>query len=520
MRDRVTNGANAPATRRSRAGGRDARRAARLHPPIVQRPALERRIPPYEIVGPDEVELVHDAAMRIVEEIGVRFIDEESLGLWRAAGAEVRGERVHIARELLMSLIDSAPEQFSLHARNPERTVRIGGGSTVFGPSGGAFVTLLDGVRRRGRKNDLETVTKIVHCLAPLHVTTGNPLIDVDDVPVPLRHLHQTYASLRWSDKPITANASSSAAAEDALAMCRIAFGEDVVASNTVVSTVSACNSPLKWDGTVLEGLKAFARAGQAVICTPFVLYGASTPPHVLGATSQIVAETLSGVALMQLIRPGSPGLSAVAPMGVSMRSGAPTWSAPEISLLTFLCSQMARRYRLPWRSIGPCSGAKVVDVCAGHDAAVCAYQSLLAGVDWISHVGGALEGAMHLNLGKLVLDAELMDSFYVLGRGIDRGDLDTALDMIRDLGDESHFLGADYTRENLPFMPDLQDNETHDTWVESGRKDGYTRGLEKARSLLQRYDDDPPWIDSAVEEALRGYVRDREVVFERSSSA
>ena len=496
---------------RTRRRGRAARREARLKAPIIHRPTLVREIPVYELLNAEGVALVHETTMTILEEIGIDFIDDEALGLWKDAGADVNGTRVRVPRELMMSLIEQAPSEFTWHARNPDRTVRVGGRNMVFGPNGGAFITGLDGVRRRIVKADMPTIVKLVHCLAPIHVSTGSQVTDLSDVPAPLRHLDQIYCALRYSDKPICATAYSRDAAEDAIEMCRIVFGADFVDSNTVTASIINGNTPLKWDGTMLEGAKVLARAGQAVAYCPFTMYGASTPPHQLGATAQVTAESLAGVAFAQLVRPGAPALFANAPLGVSMNSGAPTTAVPEASQLIYLTGQMARHYKLPWRVMGPMSASKIVDYCAGNDAVVRAYSAILSGANWITHCGGTLEVGMQLNLAKMVHDAELMEACYVFAQGPKRADLDVSVQMMRDLGDDSHFLGADYTRENLPFMPDLQDNETHDTWVASGSKDGNARGLEAARKLLDRYEEFEPAFDPAIDEALLAYMKKRE---------
>ena len=498
-------------SRGRRSGGRARRREARAHAPIVHRPTLVREIPVYELLDAEGVALVHGTAMTIVEEIGIEFTDDEALDLWKAAGADVDGTRVRIPPELLMSLVARTPSEFTLHARNPERSVRIGGRNIVFHPNGGAYIGDLDGVRRRATRADLPAIVKLIQCLAPIHVTTGWPALDLSDVPVPLRHLDQIYCPLRYSDKPICASSYSRAASEDAIEMCRIVFGADFVERNTVTVTLANCNTPLKWDGTMLEGAKVFARAGQAVIWSPFVMYGASTPPHQLGTAAQVVAESLSGVAFSQLVRPGTPALFANAPMGVSMKSGAPTMGVPEVSQLIYLTGQMARHYDLPWRVVGPFSGSKIVDFCAGADAALRAHSSILSGANWISHCCGSLEGGMQLNLAKMVHDAELMDACYLFARGFDDSDLEVVVQMMRDLGSEGHFLGADYTLEHLAFIPELQDNETHDTWAAGGSKDAHARGLEAARRLLARYEEMDPGLDPAIDEALLAYVRMRE---------
>jgi len=477
----------------------------------VHLPTLVREIPTYELLDSHGIELVHEAAMTIVEEFGVTFDDDESIALWRHAGADIKGKKVHISRDLLLSLVAQAPSSFTLHARNPERTVTIGGRHMIFGPNGATFIRDLNGERRRPVRADLPMIVKLIHCVPSIHVTTGWPAIDLSDVPVPVRHLQQIYCPFRYSDKPIGANSYTPEVAEDALHMCRLVFGEAFMDSNTVVTTLANCNSPLKWDRSMLDGLKIFAKAGQAVVCSPFVTYGASTPPHVLGAVAQVVAETLSAVALVQLIRPGTPALFANAPMGVSMNSGAPTWGVPEVAHMLFLSGQMARYYDLPWRAVGPVSGSKVCDFSAGQDMALRAEQAVLAGCNWITHCTGSLEGAMQMDLASLVLAGEMMEANFVLARGPNRSDLPDVLQMIDGLGDESHFLGADYTRENLPFLPSLQDNEIHDTWALNGSQDAAARGRVAAARLLERYDDAPPTLDPAIDDELKAFIRGRE---------
>ncbi|MDA7965554.1 trimethylamine methyltransferase family protein [Ruegeria sp.] len=493
---------------RRRGGGRASRREARLLPPIIHRPTLRREIPVYELLDAEGVELIHETAMTIVEEIGVDFLDDDAIKLWKAAGAQVKGHKVFIPRELLMELIGKAPSEFTLHARDPEKSVQIGERNMIFAPQGGAFIHDLDGVRRRVVKDDLPTIVKLLHCLSPIHLSSAGWAIDLDDVPVPVRHLEQIYCPVRYSDKPYCASSYSKEVANDAIEMSRIVFGQDFVANNTVTATLANCNSPLKWDGAMLEGARIFAEAGQAVIFSPFVIYGASTPPHQLGAMAQVVAESLTGVAYSQLVRPGTPALFANAPMGVSMKSGSPTQSVPEAEHLFYLTGQMARRYNLPWRNQGPKSGSKVLDYWSGVDAAIRAQAAVKCGANWISHCTGAMEGSILWNLSKMVLDAELMDSCYTFASGLSKADIGVVLQMLRERGDESHFLGADYTRENMPYMPELQDNEVYDTWVAEGSKDSNTRGLESARSLLARYDEIDPGLDPAIDEALQAYMR------------
>ena len=188
-------------------------------------PALRRRLPLYEVLDKDGLERVHGTAMRVLEEIGIDFREEEALAKWREAGAAVDGQRVRIPRELLMGLVAKAPERFTLHARNPERSVEIGGDHMVFGPTyGSPFVRGFDGERRYGTLEDLNNFHKLAY-MAPALQNTGAVVCEPVDVPIPKRHLHTTASAIRHSDKSFMGPVTHPSRAEDAVRMCELVFG-------------------------------------------------------------------------------------------------------------------------------------------------------------------------------------------------------------------------------------------------------------------------------------------------------
>ena len=258
--------------------GRAARREARLATPHVALPTLVRNIPLYEVLDAEGVELIHEESMKILEEAGIDFRDEEALAYWKAAGAEIDGQLVRIPRELLLGLVAKAPEEFTLHARNPAHSVRIGGRNTVFVPTyGSPFVLDRRHERRYSTLADLEEFHKLAYMLPALHLTGGITCEPVD-VAVPRRHLHIAYSALRHSDKPYMGATTAKERAEDNVAMAGIVFGDDFVRDNPVMVSVCNCNSPRIWDETMLDAVKVYARNNQPVLLSPFVLAGASTP--------------------------------------------------------------------------------------------------------------------------------------------------------------------------------------------------------------------------------------------------
>lgn len=197
--------------RRRRQGGSAARRAALASAQIVHHPEIKRGIPLMEVTNQEGVELIHDFAMRVAEQIGCDFQDEESLSLWRQTGAEIDGERVRIGRDELLDLIGKIPSSYVHHARNSERTVRVGDGHAVVSPSYGApFVRDLEGVRRYATLEDLDNLQKLNHMASTVHIA-GGTIVEPVDVPVPHRHLHMAYSGLKYSDKPIIGNVTARA---------------------------------------------------------------------------------------------------------------------------------------------------------------------------------------------------------------------------------------------------------------------------------------------------------------------
>ena len=326
--------------------GRSARRTARLEKSFDSLPALDRGLPYVDVMSPTQLDRMHDATMRILEEKGIEFRDDESAEMWRSAGATVQGHHVRIDRELLLQLISSVPSSYTMHARNPARTVKLGDGHTCFAPAyGSPMVIDLDGNRRNATLEDFNNFAKLAYMAPAMHMT-GGVLVEPMDIPVPKRHLHMMYSLLKYSDKPFMGMVLGRDKALDSMAMVKLVFGEDYLESHTVMTSLANGNSPLVWDETMLEAAKVYARHNQAMLYSPFALCGASTPASVVGTMAQISAEALAGVAFSQLCRKGAPAVYGQWLATVSMQSGAPMAGTPEICHINMLMGQLARFYR------------------------------------------------------------------------------------------------------------------------------------------------------------------------------
>ena len=495
--------------------GRDARRAQRLAPNFDMLPTLRRGLPIVEPMTAEQVERIHEASLAILEEIGVVFRDPIALADWQRAGADVRGERVHLDRALVMSLISSIPSDVRYYARDAAKNVEIGGPNAVFVPMTGApYLRDLDDVRRLPTLADLETFHKLAHMMPALH-SSAHHIVEPMDIAVSHRHLHITYSSMTHSDKMFMGMTTSGKNAEDVLDMCAILFGADFLETHAVVTGNCNGNSPLVWDQTMLGAMRAFNRRNQPVLCSPFVLGGANTPASTAAAVAQLNAEALSALAYTQVVRAGCPAIYGHYLSTVSMQSGAPMAGTPEISLMNFMIGQMARRYRVPWRTSNLLGGAKLFDAQSGYESAMTMMAVLMAGANYIWHSAGWNEAGMHCSIAKFVVDSEVCAMGYRMTQGIQWDDFDEALAAIRDVGPGGHYLGHAHTLAKFQhafFIPKLFDNNSFEQWKDDGSKDITQRALTQARRLLADYEKPP--LDPGVDEALKEYIarRKREI--------
>ena len=220
-------------------------------------------------------------------------------------------------------------------ARNPKRSTIFGGNKLVLGPAyGSPFVYDLKGGRRQGNMQDFNNLIKLSHMCPWLHHTSGTNCEPVD-IPVNKRHLDMVYSHIKYSDKPFMGSVTALDRVEDSINMARIVFGDDVLDKNCVIQGNINVNSPLVYDKTMTDALKGYARANQGVVITPFILGGAMSPVTMPAAIAQAHAETLVGVALTQLVRPGSSAVYGNFFKTMDVKAGAPTFGTAEESIAT-----------------------------------------------------------------------------------------------------------------------------------------------------------------------------------------
>jgi trimethylamine--corrinoid protein Co-methyltransferase len=470
---------------------------------------IERNIPNLEVLNDEALEIIEHNAETVLEEIGVNFVNNPAaLDLLRDAGASVEGERVRFPRGLARQLCQTAPNTFTQHARNPERSVVIGDGSLVLAPVyGPPFVHDAAGGRRYATMEDFRNFVKLGYMSKWLH-HSGGTVCEPTDVPVNKRHLDMIHAHMTLSDKPFMGSVTEPSRAQDSVEMCEILFGKDFVQENTVMTSLININSPLTFDDVMMGSLEVYARNNQACIISPFIVGGAMSPVSVAGTLTQVLAETMAGVAYSQLIRKGAPVIMGAFVTSIDMNSGAPTFGTPEAAQITYGAGQLARRLGLPYRSSGGFTGSKLPDAQAGYESANSLNMGLLSGVNFMLHACGWLEGGLVSSYEKFVMDADQLGALHKMAAGISVDANAQALDAIHEVGPGGHYLGCAHTQANFQsafWRSDVLDYKPFETWAEEGARD--TMALASARVEKMLADYVAPSIEPATAEALAAYV-------------
>jgi trimethylamine--corrinoid protein Co-methyltransferase len=492
--------------------GREARRAARLERRAASVPYITRGLPVTDILSEEGLQIIERNAETILQEIGIDFKDyPRALELLKGAGADVSGFRVRFPRGLARHLCATAPAHFTQHARNPERSVPIGGKATVFAPVyGSPFVHDLDQGRRYGTIEDFRNFVKLAYASPYMH-HSGGTVCEPVDLPVNKRHLEMVYAHMRLSDKPFMGSVTHPERAADTVEMARILFGAEFVAGNTVVMSLINANSPLVWDATMLGAAETYARANQAVIMTPFILSGAMSPVTVAGTLAQVLAEVMAGTAFVQLCRPGAPVVFGTFVSTLSMQSGAPTFGTPEASLAIYGAGQLARRMNMPFRTGGSLCASKIPDAQAAYESAQTLVPTLHAGTNFVLHAAGWMEGGLASSYEKFVMDTDQLGIMHVLAKGIDLSENGQAMEAFRQVGPGGHFLGCAHTQANFEsafYRSFISDNNSVEQWEAEGRLDAAQRANGLWKKVLAEYEAPP--IDPGIDEALRDFIERR----------
>lgn len=497
-----------PGRRPARA--RRGRRLARAVRPGAVPLMFVNRMPRYEPLSEEALETLDRGWRRLAAEVGVELLHPRALALCEAAGQRVEGERVRFDPDFLLEQAALAPASFTLHARNPDRNVVVGGEHMVFVPVQGPPNIVRAGVRATSTLADFDELCRFAQAVDELDSAGGLP-VETNDVPVEIRHLEHVRSLVLLTDKLFQGSQISALAARDSLALGELVFGERLEREACMYTNVNV-NSPLRWDDRMLDALLVYAEAGQAVVIVPFLLMGAMAPVSVPAALVQQTVEALAGIALAQLVRPGCPVVMGGFLSNVDMQSGAPGFGGPESALGLLCTGQVARRLGLPWRAGGGAlTSSPTVDAQAAYEGLTTMTAAFLAGANLVLHTAGWLESGLAASVEKAVVDLELVRVLREEFTPLEVDEDSLALDAHVEVGPGGHFFGAAHTMTRFRdcfYRPLVSTTVGAERWLEEGALDTAARATEVWERILDDYEQPP--IDAGVAEAVESFVSRR----------
>lgn len=490
--------------------GRQRRTSAAPPARAVDYRHLRNPFPPMNVFSDDQIAAMHDAALTMLEDLGIKTLLPKARALFRQGGAQVdeATEMVYIDRDMVNAALATAPRRIHCRAATPDRDVILELGRLVFQPGAGApHATDLTRGRRPGNARDFRELIQITHAFDALHILP--PLVEPQDVPPHLRHYFTMEAQLTLSDKlPFVFARGTPQISEsfEMLAGFRGLSDTDFHAAPHCFTIINT-NSPRTLDTPMAQGLIDFARAGQVSIVTPFTLMGAMAPITVAGAITLSHAEALAAITLTQLARPGAPVCYGTFTSNVDMKSGAPAFGTPEHFRASLAAGQLARFLGLPWRSAAG-SAANLGDAQAANETQFGLWGCLLGGATVVLHAAGWLEGGLTVSYEKLVIDMEVVQMVAELCQTAQAGEAEIALSALAEVQPSGHFFGASHTmaRYQTEFYPPLVHSYANfGTWTENGALDVTTRATKIWQNILTA--DQRPKLNGARVEALNTYI-------------
>ncbi len=468
---------------------------------------LINTLPRFEILDEAALQELERGWRRIVSELGIEFLHEDALDYFRKAGQSVEGELVKFDPDWILEQVAKAPAEFTLQARNPERSVQIGGNHMVFSAVYGCPFVREGLERRNATYQDFQNLVKLSQSFPQLD-TPGGTICEPDDKPLDSRHLDMVYALMTLSDKPFMGSVTSAANAVDTIAMAEIVFGVDSLDETPAIISLINVNSPLRFDDRMLGALIEYAKRGQPTIVTPFLLMGAMSPVSVAATLAQQVGEALAGIALVQTIRPGCPVVFGSFLSNTDMQSGSPAFGTPESAVGLFCTGQIARHYNLPFRSGGSLTSSQVVDAQAGYESMMTLWPTFLAGTNFVMHSAGWLESALVSCYEKFVTDIETLRMMYEVFKPLEINEETLAYSAHQEVGQGGHFLGAVHTLERFRecfYRPIVSSTENYERWSRNGGNDTAARANEVWKKKLEEYEE--PAMEPDLMAELKAYV-------------
>jgi trimethylamine--corrinoid protein Co-methyltransferase len=481
-------------------------------PPSAQDPGA----PTFRVLSDGQRRRIHEAAVAVLEDPGIRITTEAGRGVLADAGAVPSdGGVVRIPARLVTDALAAAPQRFLLYDREGRERIRLGEGRPYFGTgvTALAYEDPETGVVDDVTLDDMAALARLTDALPSLDfIATPGVVRAGPDLPQRIVNQREFLAMLTGTTKPIMPLVADATALGDIAEMAAIvAGGEDALRARPFVVPYLNSVTPLVFDPTTLDKLLLAVDRGLPVACQAAPTLGGTAPVTPAGTAVLCAAETLAALVIAQARRPGAPFISGSMPMAMDMRTGDVTGGGAP-GLLAYLAgAEMARHWGLPQVGSAGAVDAKLSDEQSARQAALEITSSALAGVDLAFDVG-SLEMGLAVSAIQIVLADEAIEVARGLLRGVPTDDEALAVDVIREVGVGGHFLASRHTARHQRdlWMPTLTSWGSRSAWEAAGG--GSLRDRARARAIELIEGHRPPDLPANVLDALEAVVERRRI--------
>jgi trimethylamine--corrinoid protein Co-methyltransferase len=462
-----------------------------------------------EFLSAAEIDQIHSASMKLLANVGVRFPVDAAIDVFKQHGVKTDGHSVYLQEQQVMQALETVPDQFTIHARNPDKSVTVGDGEPVFAPAYGApFLVDPEVGKRAPTMGDYHQLVQLAHAL-PNQDLSGHLLVEPEVESADTVHIQMLHAHMLHSDKPFIGSAAGKAGAHHTMEMASILFEEDLHDKPITISLINSL-TPLGYSGEMVEALMAYARWRQPIVIAALAMAGSTSPVTLAGTLAVQNAELLAGVTLAQLVNPGTPVVYGSTSTNVDMKTGALALGGPELSQMIAAHVQLARHYGLPSRSGGALTDASYPDAQAGWESMLSLLTTASCGVDFVLHSAGILSSYLAFSFEKFVLDDEMCGLVRRFWRGFEVSPETIALDVITNVGAGGNYLMETHTLKRCRtefWQPSLSDRGGLEAWMAGGRQDAVARARRRWQKLVEAHEDPP--LDGTIAQQLQSYVEE-----------
>lgn len=461
----------------------------------------------------EDMQRVHDDSLQLLKKNGVTFQSDRALEIFKKNGFRVDGQQVYFTAEQVEKALETVPHSFVFQARNPEKSLNLGGGDYgVATPIGPVNIRTMDEGVRRGTLKDVEDLVKIYQASDVIGINSNNG-VEANDIPVENRHLETMRVTLRHTDKPLYTRLCSYEQMNESMDMVEIAVGEKLEIGGRLWFAPGSCPSmsPMQYSREVADCIVALAERGQIVTLGSATTAGVTGPIFPFGTTVLQNAEQLAGIVLTQLIHPGNAVGYGVAPTPANMHGATSSFSGPGRVALQIASIEMGKQfYHMPTRTEPYTTDSSVNDVQSGIDSYEGTMCNILAGADYQLGEIGTLDSLMTTSYEKTIIDEEISSRLLDIRKGIDVSEEAASVESICDVCGEDgdgNFMLEDDTIEHM-----------HDGWYPTvsdwNRPDKITQDYEyvirRANQEWKRRVAEAPasMLSPAQDEALDDYVK------------